>query len=180
MSRSKQRSRYVEYGEAIPGRYTWDQWEDILTVTVDFGKETRAADVICDLKKERLYLKKKSEAKPRLDGELFQEIILDESTWIIQDGVVDITLCKKPSKVSAGDVWWPCVVKGDPEISVKDIEGAKYLDDSILVKIWDQKQKQKKEKREAEAKAAEGKPAAEAAPSESVPPQPSAPADGKQ
>jgi len=157
MSKSKNRSRYVEYGEKIPGRYDWDQFEDQVTVTVNFGKGVGAKDIVCELKKDRLYLKKKSEDKPRINGELHQEIILDESTWIItDDGVVEITMCKSPSKVSGGDIWWPSVVKGDPEISVKDIEGAKYLDDSILVKIWEQKQKQKKEKREAEEKAAKG------------------------
>lgn len=123
---------------------------------------------------------------------------------VVEDGVVEITLCKKPSQVKEGNIWWPCVVKGDPEISVrsisfsyigqsilglklkdclqlsrgsfiglefklylkmdslltcllwqvKDIEGAKYLDDSILVKIWEQKQKEKKAKAAAAAAAA--------------------------
>jgi hypothetical protein len=31
--------------------------------------------------------------------------------------------------------WWSCVIVGDPGIDVKDIEGAKYLDDSLLKKI---------------------------------------------
>lgn len=93
---------------------------------------------------------------------------------LIEDGLVEVTLCKKPSQVNSGDIWWPCVVKGDPEISVKDIEGAKYLDDSILVKIWEQvrpsplilnclidlifvqKQQAKKAAREAEAASLSG------------------------
>jgi len=120
---------------------------------VDFGKSTKAKDIVCTITKEKVYLKKNDEPKPRINGELYQEIIMDESTWIIQDGLVEITLCKKPSQVKEGNIWWPCVVKGDPEISVKDIEGAKYLDDSILVKIWDQKQKEKKEKAAAAAAA---------------------------
>jgi hypothetical protein len=156
MSKKQTRSRYVEYGDKIPGRYDWDQFEDYLTVTVDFGKSTKVKDLVCTISKEKLYLKKNDEPKPRIDGEMYQEIIMDESTWTIQDGLVEITLCKKPSQVKEGNIWWPCVVKGDPEISVKDIEGAKYLDDSILVKIWDQKQKEKKEKAAAAAaKAAE-------------------------
>ena len=31
--------------------------------------------------------------------------------------------------------WWSSVIVGDPEIDVKKIEGAKYLDDSILKQI---------------------------------------------
>lgn len=56
-----------EYGDKIPGKYDWDQWEDHVSVTVDFGKGTTAKDIVCELKKDRLYLKKKSEDKPRID-----------------------------------------------------------------------------------------------------------------
>lgn len=43
------------------------------------------------------------------------------------------------------ETWWSCVQVGHPQINVKDIEGAKYLDDSILKKIYEQKKKQKAE-----------------------------------
>lgn len=57
----------AEYGDKIPGKYDWDQWEDHLVVTVDFGKETKAKDVQCDISKSRLYLKHNNEDKPRVD-----------------------------------------------------------------------------------------------------------------
>jgi hypothetical protein len=50
------------------------------------------------------------------------------------DGKVEIILVKGVNS----ETWWSCVQKGHPQIEVKDIEGAKYLDDSILKKIYEQ------------------------------------------
>lgn len=86
---------------------------------------------------------------------------MDESTWTIcvyfllltfvdvclADGKVEIILSKGVNSAT----WWSCVQIGHPTISVKDIEGAKYLDDSILKKIYEQKKKQKAEEEAATA-----------------------------
>lgn len=50
------------------------------------------------------------------------------------DGVVDIILLKGVTS----ETWWDCVQVGHPKIDVKAIDGAKYLDDSILKKIYAQ------------------------------------------
>jgi hypothetical protein len=42
------------------------------------------------------------------------------------------------SKGVNSEIWWPVVQLGHPEIDVKAIDGAKYLDDSILKKIYEQ------------------------------------------
>jgi hypothetical protein len=52
----------------------------------------------------------------------------------IVDGVVEIILAKGVNS----EIWWPVVQLGHPEIDVKAIDGAKYLDDSILKKIYEQ------------------------------------------
>lgn len=57
------------------------------------------------------------------------------------DGKVEIILVKGVNS----ETWWSCVQIGHPQINVKDIEGAKYLDDSILKKIYEQKKRQKAE-----------------------------------
>lgn len=38
---------------------------------------------------------------------------------LAEEGVVEITLKKSPSKVKEGDKWWPYVVQGGPETNVK-------------------------------------------------------------
>eukprot|EP01128_Nolandella_sp_AFSM9_P009439 TRINITY_DN603_c0_g1_i1.p1 TRINITY_DN603_c0_g1~~TRINITY_DN603_c0_g1_i1.p1 ORF type:complete len:201 (+),score=55.31 TRINITY_DN603_c0_g1_i1:88-603(+) len=161
MSRAKvignksNRSRYVEYG-ADDERYSWDQWEDHLVVTKKFGEGTRGRDIVCEIKKDYIKFGKKGQ-ELLIDGPLYQQIILDESTWVIQEGTVEITLKKSPSKVKEGQIWWPHIVPGGPETNVKDIEAQKFLDDSILEKIYKQKKAQREEaKAERAKKLAEG------------------------
>ncbi len=50
------------------------------------------------------------------------------------DGVIDIILAKGVNS----ETWWDCVQVGHDKIDVKAIDGAKYLDDSILKKIYAQ------------------------------------------
>lgn len=53
-----------------------------------------------------------------LEGELYRPIKASESSWCIEDRKeLIITLIKM--NLSGGDEWWPCVVKGEPEINMK-------------------------------------------------------------
>jgi len=140
------RSRYVDYGGKTD-KYEWDQWEDEVLITVKFPPETKGKDIICEIKHDHLKLGKKGEPF-LIDGPLYQEILPDESTWTFSDGVVEIHLSKATSSAD----WWKCVIVGDPEIDVRDIEGSKYLDDSLLKKIKEKKEEEKKKKEEEEKK----------------------------
>eukprot|EP01126_Amoeba_proteus_P017862 TRINITY_DN1880_c0_g1_i3.p1 TRINITY_DN1880_c0_g1~~TRINITY_DN1880_c0_g1_i3.p1 ORF type:complete len:161 (-),score=35.38 TRINITY_DN1880_c0_g1_i3:148-630(-) len=140
------RSQYVEYGGKTD-RYVWDQWEDELVVNVKFSPGTKGKDVECVLHKKFLKLVKRGE-EPVFNGELEYEIDVDASSWTISDGQVEIILVKGVNS----ETWWSCVQKGHPKIDIKDIEGAKYLDDSILRKIYEQKKAQKKAAQEGAAK----------------------------
>eukprot|EP01127_Copromyxa_protea_P012938 TRINITY_DN3416_c0_g1_i1.p1 TRINITY_DN3416_c0_g1~~TRINITY_DN3416_c0_g1_i1.p1 ORF type:complete len:158 (-),score=52.38 TRINITY_DN3416_c0_g1_i1:6-479(-) len=137
------RSQYVEYGGKTD-KYTWDQFEDEVVINVTFPPGTRGKDIDCVFHKKYLKLQKKGE--PAIfDGETEYEIDVDDSTWTISDGKVEIILVKGVNSA----VWWSCVQVGHPAISVKDIEGAKYLDDSILKKIYEQKKRQAEEAKNA-------------------------------
>jgi hypothetical protein len=41
--------------------------------------------------------------------------------------------------------WWKSVIKGDPEIDTELIEASKFLDESLLKKIKENKQQKKEE-----------------------------------
>ena len=79
-------------------------------------------------------------------GDLPRVIVVDDSTWTKDDNTVEITLTKGVE--SQGDEeghWWPSAIKGAKEIDVKRIEGARYLDDSILKQIWEKEEEEGKE-----------------------------------
>lgn len=60
-------------------------------------------------------------------------LIIAITNRLKENGTVEITMQK--ATPSDEQPWWSCVIVGDPGIDVKDIEGAKYLDDSLLKKI---------------------------------------------
>eukprot|EP01118_Nematostelium_gracile_P005888 TRINITY_DN1878_c0_g1_i3.p4 TRINITY_DN1878_c0_g1~~TRINITY_DN1878_c0_g1_i3.p4 ORF type:complete len:170 (-),score=75.70 TRINITY_DN1878_c0_g1_i3:907-1416(-) len=143
------RSRYVDYGGSTK-TYTWDQYEDEVTLQVKVGEEgVRGREVVVEFKNQHLKVGLKGKT-PVIDGQLYQKIVPDECTWTLEKGVVDINMPKAASSVE----WWSCVIVGDEEIDVKKIEGAKYLDDSILkqIKERDDKEKEEKLKQEQEKK----------------------------
>lgn len=53
-----------------------------------------------------------------LDGELYKPIKASESSWSIEDRrELVLTLVKMDLRL--GDEWWPCVVKGEPQVDMK-------------------------------------------------------------
>jgi hypothetical protein len=52
--------------------------------------------------------------------------------------------------------WWKSVVEGDPEIDTELIEASKFLDESLLKKIKENKQQKAQEEKEAKEEALRG------------------------
>lgn len=51
-----------------------------------------------------------------IDGEFYAKIKSEDSTWYVEDNQLHIMIDKFKDME-----WWPCVIKGDPEIDVKKI-----------------------------------------------------------
>lgn len=100
-----------------PG-YTWTQTlgELVLTVSVQAGVTGKM--IRCDMTDHSLAVGVKGKP-PLLEGELHAKIQRDESFWNLDrdDNTIAIHLDKR-EKMS----WWPCVIKGHPEIDLGKVE----------------------------------------------------------
>ncbi|RXK39739.1 hypothetical protein M231_02932 [Tremella mesenterica] len=98
---------------ALP--YSWSQELGIVTVTVSLPKGTRGRDVNVVLEKRRLKVQLKSAPEPILDGELFNDISKDDSSWTIRQIIRGDAHLHTPQ-------WWPHVLTHHPKIDTTKIQ----------------------------------------------------------
>mmetsp|Transcript_20763 Transcript_20763/g.25149 ORF Transcript_20763/g.25149 Transcript_20763/m.25149 type:complete len:165 (+) Transcript_20763:653-1147(+) len=100
--------------------YTWTQTLNEVSVQVSVPAGIKARDLVVDIAKSKLKVGLKNQT-PILAGDLHANVKVDECTWTLEDApdgrCVGIYLHK-----SQGTTWWPCVVKGEPEINTKKVE----------------------------------------------------------
>jgi len=140
----------VDYGGEADN-YKWTQTKDDVTVTVPIPKGTKARDIACEIKPTVLKLQLKASPTPLISGELYDRVVTDDSTWSIDGETLEIVLTKIPID-DEKKCWWKSVIKGHPEIDTELIEASKFLDESLLKKI---KENKKLKKEEEEGKKAE-------------------------
>ncbi|ANB15975.1 nuclear movement protein nudC [Sugiyamaella lignohabitans] len=128
-------------------KYTFKQTLEDVTVTIPLSAKTRAKFVNVKLGNSSIEAALKSTPDDYLiKGTLFNEIIVDESTWSVVDQEELVFNLEKVNKTE----WWPHVVTTDPKIDVTKIqpENSKLsdLDDEtrgmVEKMMFDQKQKQ--------------------------------------
>eukprot|EP00468_Gymnochlora_sp_CCMP2014_P003615 CAMPEP_0167753672 /NCGR_PEP_ID=MMETSP0110_2-20121227/7846_1 /TAXON_ID=629695 /ORGANISM="Gymnochlora sp., Strain CCMP2014" /LENGTH=258 /DNA_ID=CAMNT_0007639469 /DNA_START=142 /DNA_END=918 /DNA_ORIENTATION=+ len=91
---------------------------------------------------------KKSDGKEIVSGKWHDGIILDDSTWVIEEAENKKTLTVYIAKLNKM-AWWDCVLKGDPKIDTKAIspEDSKLSDldgetrKTVEKMMFDQRQK---------------------------------------
>ncbi|KAL0266479.1 UNVERIFIED_CONTAM: hypothetical protein PYX00_008998 [Menopon gallinae] len=79
----------------------------------------RSRDIIVEMQKKHLKVGLRGHP-PIIDGELYKEIKLEESTWVLQDSKSLLINLEKIKKME----WWSRLVMTDPEISTKKINPA--------------------------------------------------------
>ena len=109
--------------------YSWGQTLQEVNVSVPLPAGIRARSIVCDYSRSKLKLGIKGE-DPILEGELFNEVIVDECTWTLEDAsdggrTLGLYLHKRNNME-----WWKCVVKGEEEINTKKVvpENSKLSD----------------------------------------------------
>jgi hypothetical protein len=140
--------RYTEEGLQVPvgnggstKRYIWMQTIDKTSMLVAVPVGTKGKDLSVSLKLKAV----EGEDKPRtlLEGDLAENIRIDESTWSLEGGVLLLTLDKLKK------TWWDTVLIGDEKIDTTLVDSRRRIDEydestqGALRKIlFDQRQEQ--------------------------------------
>eukprot|EP01115_Flamella_aegyptia_P004393 TRINITY_DN19012_c0_g1_i1.p1 TRINITY_DN19012_c0_g1~~TRINITY_DN19012_c0_g1_i1.p1 ORF type:complete len:190 (+),score=42.13 TRINITY_DN19012_c0_g1_i1:38-571(+) len=95
--------------------YTWKQSLNDVSLDVVVPDNARGKNIICKIAKKNLFFSVFGEVI--FEGELFNNVFTDGSTWTKDGNVVTIEL-EKRNKME----WWKCVIIGHPEIDTQKIK----------------------------------------------------------
>ncbi|CAM8887871.1 hypothetical protein QQ045_026849 [Rhodiola kirilowii] len=97
--------------------YSWTQTLQEVTINVPVPPGTKSRFIVCDIKKKHLKMGLKGQP-PIIEGELYENVKVDDSFWSLEDQKSVSILLTKHNQME----WWKCVVKGEPEIDTQKVE----------------------------------------------------------
>lgn len=112
------------FNGAKTDKYTWNQSVYDVDVQIKLPPGTRSRDLKIVIEPKRLYAALKSDlANPLIQGELFERIKAEKSSWILDEGTLIFNLEKAKDNV------WKSVILGDAEIDASKVENTHKMED---------------------------------------------------
>ena len=111
----------VKNGNICAG-YRWTQEMTELTVSIELPPGTAKRDVVCKISTMGFECGLRGQPSI-LEGTLYARVRVDECMWQLQDShKLIVTLQKLIVGETEGRKWWPCLLKGEPEIDTSTCE----------------------------------------------------------
>ena len=110
----------VKNGNVCVG-YRWTQELTELTVSVELPPGTAKRDVVCKITSDSLEAGLRGQP-PIIDGPLHAKTRVDDCMWQLQDSHRLIITIQKLVIGTDGRRWWPCLIRGEPEINTSRCE----------------------------------------------------------
>lgn len=98
-------------------QYAWTQRLQDVSVTVPVPAGTRGRDVTCRITRTHLLLRVATAPALCLDADFAHAVDPEECTWSVED---QCRVALELAKENAAE-WWPCLLRGEPEIDVTQI-----------------------------------------------------------
>ena len=113
------------YNGGVTDKYRWSQTLTELDVLVDLPAGSKAKDVTVVIKNTHLkvFVTKLQEEIVLIEGELPYKVLTDSSIWMVENGVIHISLEKAKERM------WGHVFVGEEEIDLTKVEAIKEMED---------------------------------------------------
>ena len=108
----------------INEKYKWDQTVFEVSVQIDLPRKMKGKELNVTLTRDHFKAVEKANGNVIVEGEFFESVKRDESTWTIDDGtklMLDL--------VKADDNIWKTIFKGDAEIDTSKVDNSKKMSD---------------------------------------------------
>ena len=117
-------SNISTYNGGKNDKYSWSQAISDVIVQVDLDTPTKSKDLDVTLDHKHIKVVRKATKQSIFEGEFYDAIKVEDSTWSIEEGSRLILNLEK-----AQENIWKIVLKGDPEIDATKVDNTKTLDD---------------------------------------------------